>query len=276
MLTNCKCSRAKSKVKITGSVQKSLAGQEPPKMEDMTVSRRDQGEEEIMIGVKSIGSIAIYQRVNRNLKSLSVDPFFFQEQVKLFIWRYHTLRKNVVHDGKEELAFLATQRFHQVMNPLDIAGPSASSTTRTPFQSQEMNLKIGQEAVVKFSVPVFIHDFLASLHPDKLSGQCECPHCKKHLSRLRHALRHFPASVPLAELLIRRSGRNKLWPESLQEQGMRRVLELGLPQDCLPVSLKKTLEKGPEARRLQGSSERMMERLRYELKELKKVGHGLQ
>ena len=57
---------------------------------------------------------------------------------------------------------------------------------------------------------------------------------------------------------------------------MRRVLELGLPQDCLPVSLKKTLEKGPEARRLQGSSERMMERLRYELKELKKEGHGLQ
>ena len=48
------------------------------------------------------------------------------------------------------------------------------------------------------------------------------------------------------------------------------MLELGLAHDCLPVSLKNALEKGPEARRLQGRSERMMERLHYELKELQK------
>ena len=92
-------------------------------MKYVTVSRGDQGVEEIIMEmqVKCTGSLAIYRRVNRNLKSLSVDPVFFPAQLKLFNWRYLTLRNNVVYDGKEELAFLAKQIFHQVMNRLYIA-----------------------------------------------------------------------------------------------------------------------------------------------------------
>ena len=73
-------------------------------------------------------------------------------------------------------------------------------------------------------------------------------------------------SAKLTELALRsrfdgtKNSSYNIAPASLKERCIRRVLELGLSQDCLPLTLREEMGGGPEPRKLRAEGQRMLEK----------------
>ena len=182
--------------------------------------------------VRESGSVTLYERLNRKLANLEVDPFFFKKQLLLFDLRRNFLSKNTRYNHYE-ISFLSIRMFDQILHDLKFHNASQ--------EISDTSLALGREAMDKFVAPLLISNCLLKIQNIKsynlnnINAKCQALKlCSKVLSDV-------PEVADLAELAIQRS-----IVGSLKFICMARVLELGLKQEGLPLSIKNTIEKGPE------------------------------
>ena len=186
--------------------------------------------------VEEVGSEALYKRLDKKLALLEVDPFFYRKQMKLYELRYKVLQENSRYNLIEK-SFLITQRFYQVLHELEHHQPSQ--------EIDEISLNAGKEAYYKFSVPLnaknlLLHfTMLRTRYPAsaRIASQLTC---KSIIKAAWELIRETPGAGPLTELAIR-----VCRVQSLQDVCMARVVELGLEQEGLPLTLRDNLRRGP-------------------------------
>ena len=187
--------------------------------------------------INLVGSEEIYTRVTESLEDGIEDPFFYKEQLKLFIFRERIIVEHLMNQGvgldQNELAnfgYLLCQGF----NPPIL-----------------VNLWLGIQNRTMFSIPsLVVHTFLTLLVPHNEYELCSCEECQATLGDVKVLLAAVPGSAEMTERAIRTVTHFHLHPVSLKEICMKRVMELGLDQDSLPLTLKKRMERGPEKREL--------------------------
>ena len=134
-----------------------------------------------------------------------------------------------------------------------------------------INTLAGWKATSKFLIPgislaglngISSRFLMFNFYHTKESGPCECEVCKAASDVLKHPVQYRRESIAFIDLAIRYSS-----IPSLKNVCMAKVVELGLDQDCLPVSVQETIKKGPEVgevdRRTQWGLE-MLEKIRKE------------
>ena len=199
--------------------------------------------------VNTVSRKAVYDRLDEKLSRLEIDPFFYWEQVGIYVWRRNYLMKNWFNPENydhldlyhSDMNFIITQKFGRVLD----LGQSFDPTSARE-QSEWWSDQRAWEATAKFLTPKLIYRWLSSPHPAKLvhlpqTGRlearlCDCFCCEVHISRLRERLKQQPEAAVLGELLIRTFHPNNEGAISLKQRAIRRVLELGLPQDTLPIT----------------------------------------
>ena len=82
----------------------------------------DQGEDTRQQQVAILASKSLYDRLDKKLKDLEVDPFFYNKQCKLFVWRWRVLKENT-NLGVDKLSFLSSQCFDEIVKNLDDKWP---------------------------------------------------------------------------------------------------------------------------------------------------------
>ena len=203
--------------------------------------------------VEEVGSEALYKRLDKKLALLEVDPFFYRKQMKMFELRYKVLQENTRYN-QLEISFLVTQRFDQVLHELEHHQPSQ--------EIHEISLNTGKEAEYKFSAPQKAKDLLVNLHHEENKTVCKCKDCKVSIQAAWEVIRDTPEAGPLTELAIR-----VCRVQSLQDVCLARVVELGLQQDDLPLTLRDSLRRGPGLA-TDGKGERAVEVLQKVVKDL--------
>ena len=214
--------------------------------------------------VEDMGSEEAYRMADRKLANLEVDPFFYLKQLEIFIFRKRFLfftqvdLKTIIPPEYDNVivAFLATKCFLQVIEATDMIPLKISSTD-------------GWGAYSKFQIPLQLMNSALDLHYVEDGRPCRCPECLTNLAGLTSLITDYPETPVLLERLLMLSPSACLAPASLKEQAIRRVLELGLDQDCLPSTLREMMKEGPEPRQLRESAERVMEVVHRVERELK-------
>ena len=201
--------------------------------------------------IKLVGSEAIYKRVNNKMAQLEADPLFFWEQLKIYIWRVKYIKKKLLSESLLNIDGLAIpQSFDQFLNG--------------NIKAEEFNKEISAKSCRIFVSSLETILCLFFLDRNKTESYEEFPgNNGEHLQSL---LRNNPIIAELAELAIQSTPLGFESPltysvRSLRETCKRRVLELELGQDCLPLTLRQGLARGPQLRRLVGREARMVERL---------------
>ena len=189
--------------------------------------------------VTLVGSETLYNRLDKKLKDLEIDPFFYNKQCKLIYRRYFFLKEVKVYGNGDKLTFLSTQCFDKASQKIGLE------------ELPEINLSLGLEAATKFMIPEMLSGFCSlliesDLHTDKDDGLCECWRCKQYFGIFTNYIRDmdirsYPESIAYTDLAIR-SGSIR----SLKTVCMAKVVELGLAQDCLPLSVQENIKNGPE------------------------------
>lgn len=210
--------------------------------------------------VDYLGSEAVYKRVNGKLANLEVDPFFYWEQIKLYNWRFEYIIGKVlntnVYRPSGEIGFVITQSFDQYLK----------NGTVPEEVSLESRLTLAKQAWVMFRGPFTVTSMLLALEMD--------PTNTIHINMLKNILAAFPHISSNVKLAIQSNperydfAKRSHQARSLGDSCMRRVLELELVQDGLPLTLQEGLERGPGSGKLQQMEERMMERLETMLQEV--------
>ena len=238
--------------------------------------------------VRDIGSEEGYRRVDQKLKNLEVDPFFYREQIIIFNSRCWYLLKDLELENRGfgprnglNLSFMITQDYENTVATIFRNIYKSFDLTVGLIKSQENYEHIrtlGTKAWLKFSAPLSSVCLLSHLQLDDQTDHSNefCNHClrsvgkQKSLQLLKHFLTKYPELAANMELLIQSDAflyensekqpvKNHL--KSLSELSIRRVLELGLDQDSLPLTLRQRMRRGPEPRRLTAKEERMVEQL---------------
>ena len=205
--------------------------------------------------VRIVASEALHKRLDTKLSNLEVDPFFYKKQNELFFLRVTYLLKNSKFNLDENL-FLSATCFDYALEMLDY--PDSSFKMPDSYQSFTPNT-----TCMFWISPPYL---MKSIHKEHKDGPCECGcgrgcefgSCyfwKKCVS---------PITAPYLELIIRNTS---LW--SLKNMCMAKVVELGLDQDCLPLSVQETIKAGPELGDMDGRTQRALEVLEKTLKNLK-------
>lgn len=214
--------------------------------------------------IKLVGSEAIYKRIDIKMTNLKIDPFFYIQQLKLYSLRKLIL-ETIFHDQNEDLlGFLATQGFDQFLQNVEDDNTSLDVWFQyTGVVSWAEITRISTKARTKFQIPNSALLLLLNpchTHPDQPAARkCTCKqgnHCvcnEAQLSELKAFLAPYPEAAELTRLAILSLG-----APSLGEMCMKRVVELGLPQDGLPGTLREMLETGPGQRRGAGWQEEMV------------------
>ena len=205
--------------------------------------------------VSLVGSETLYNRLDNNLADLEVDPFFYKKQCQLFVWRWRLLDENTNYSS-EEVSFLSSQCFDNVIRKLNT--PDLSS------EMPEIYLSLGREAISKFLIPgILLRRHLKfTLHIDKEDCLYDCVLDKEAFRLVKQAVRYFPESVAFIDLAIRYSS-----IRSLKTVCMAKVVELGLAQDCLPLSVQETFKNGPELGEVDRRAQRGLQMLEMALKD---------
>ena len=214
------------------------------------------------------GSRDVYRRVDNKLASIEVDPFFYREQKQLFQWRFNFLVNHYLYENMrkhlEKIGILITKKFDQVLENWSLGKQIYN------INLSEAELQAGKnsfnEATIIFSFPFAVMIFFKM--PEKHdSNGCNCVQCTARLALLNEIMKTC-AGVSLVELVIRGDPRHHLSPVSLKEQGMKKVLELGLEEGCLPLTVKEGMRRGPEHKRLNFTGERMLALLQRDIKDI--------
>ena len=200
-------------------------------------------EETRQFQVTLVGSEILYKRLDQKLADLEVDSFFYDKQRSLIQWRTEYLREKA-KDNYDKIFFLSTKHFDEAVERhgspdfvFDVPG----------YRS------VGREARTKFLISQ--SHLMSCLHKEHTDGPCECGSCDWWNSNV------FRESAPFMDLIVRST---PLW--SLKNLCMAKVLEQGLPQDCLPVTVQETIKTGPELGEVEKRALDMLERILKNLK----------
>ena len=193
--------------------------------------------------VRLVGSETLYTRLDQKLTDLEVDPFFYHLQCKLFGWRCHLVGNTFTIVKR---SFLMTKGFASVIEKID----SPDFVHDTP------DIPLSIEALYKFMIPTFAlqHFCQIDLHSVKEEETCKCNVYIKAIDK--GLISYFPESVKFVDFAIQ-----SLSIRSLKDLCMGRVVELGLPQDCLPLSVQDSIRKGPELGDVDRRTQRGLEML---------------
>ena len=195
--------------------------------------------------LKVVGSEALYKRLDQKIADLEVEPFFYKKQLRLFQMRCKILRQNA-KNNMFEITFLCSQRFDQVLNELEFHQPGQEIT--------EISIALGKKASAKFAFPTILSNTIFKLQDCKRSGNCE--DCRTNFQTIWQVLTDVPEAGPLAELAIGSS-----LVVSLKTVCVARVLELGLEQDSLPLTVQQSVRRGPEPGVLEARGQRAVDML---------------
>ena len=206
--------------------------------------------------VDLMGSEEVYRRVDQKLANLEIDPFFYHYQLKLIHFRERHFKLTKLHlrtklDSSYDfdlLSFLSTQKFSQIVK--------ADKSIHL-----KMKTSVAREASAKFAAPIYILNALNGLHYVYYNRPCECHQCNACLRYVSKLLLNYPEAMDLVKQAFQSSPRSFQTPATLQEQGMVRVLELGLPVDCLPQTLRQRMKEGPEWKEIRPCFQRLVEEL---------------
>ena len=220
-----------------------------------------------------LGSEKLFTILDNKLANLEIDPFFYSKQTKIYCERRNFLKEKIFtsYRSEEDLGFLATQKFDQVLQEADIS-------------NFETDRSIGTKAVLKFLAPHNIamavrkaeedcenkekkecsedqetqedkQDAPCKCNKEDASTKCDCVlpdilcyciKCKTSYDSIQKLVASQPQAGRLAEDLILSSAfLHPLRARTLKGTTMLRVLELGLEQTGLPRSVQKTLRSGP-------------------------------
>ena len=229
---------------IRSEITKQTKPNQPP---ESTLSRAEKAS---MKQLKEAGSETLYKRLNQKIADLEVEPFFYKKQLMLFQMRRKILRENTRYNICE-IDFLSTKRFEQVLKELEFNQPGQEIT--------EISIKLGKEAWAKFGAPTILSSCLLKLQHSKIP--CVCTDCRTNFSTIWQVMNDAPEAGPLAELAIRAS-----LIGSLKNLCLAKVLELGLEQDGLPLTLQKTLREGPEPGVLKAKRQRAVDMMNMVIK----------
>ena len=175
-----------------------------------------------------------------------MEPCLYNKQCKLFHLRWCFLKEKTNY-GPKELSFLSTQSFDLFLDKPDLW---KLYLKYMPEESQ----RLGQEIISKFLIPAISSIYILNLHTNKDDGQCECEVCISAFVIFKSWIKRYPDSGPFIKLAIRSSS-----IRSLKTVCMAKVVELGLAQDCLPLSVLDTIRKGPELGEVDRRTERSLE-----------------
>ena len=198
--------------------------------------------------VDVLGSEAILTRVEDKMADLKVDLLFYWDQVKLMEWRNRVLNRVLLPHWRTSLekGFLATYGFNQILQDDLLIG-----TDFTMARSIDH----------LFCSPWRVVQLLRTQHYLDQGQQCRCDQCQDSLAILRRLLTNKPGVVVLTRLVIHSNPDYRAGPSSLREASMRRVEELGLGLDCLPVTVRRTMRGWPEEGVLKERPQRMLQLL---------------
>ena len=197
--------------------------------------------------VTLVGSETLYKRLDQKLADLEVDPFFYNKQNSLCHWRTQYLREKA-KDNYYKIFLLSTKHFDEAIEK--------HGSPHFVFTMLDSSRSIGREARTKFLISRKV--LMNSLQEEHKAGPCECGSCDLWNTNC------FRESAPYMELIVRST---PLW--SLKNLCMAKVLEQGLPQDCLPVTVQETIKTGPEIGEVDRRTQRALDMLERILKNLK-------
>ena len=201
--------------------------------------------------LEEVGSDELYNRLDKKLAHLEVDPTFYKTQMRLYDLRCRILKENTRYNTYE-ISFLSTQRFEQVLEELEfhqVAG-----------EIQESSIVMGKEAMAKFETPNSAAKCLLKIHNTKPS--CKCEDCKTNLRFAWQALKDAPDASPFTELAIK-----SCLVGSLKELCSAKVVEQGLGQEDLPLTLRQGIARGPQLGDLEPKGERAVQILKRIIKD---------
>ena len=227
--------------------------------------------------IDGVGSETLYHMLDKKMANLQIDPFFYFKQAQLYDKRLNFLLKNTSYKSVEDLGFLATQKFDEVLAAADISNPL-----------YDTDLRIGREAADKFSAPYRMAMEVIMMNSncenkeqekdskdqeiqegelnvlcncikmeesaicdciidnDKQDVLCNCLKCKKGYAEIQKIMRSNPEAALLAEDVFQSYAfLHPTRTRTLRETSMLRVLELGLEPTGLPRTVQKALSSGP-------------------------------
>ena len=194
--------------------------------------------------VDLLGSEATLTRVEEKMADLKVDLLFYWDQVKLWSWRNRVLSFVLPHMAFKR-DFLIIYGFNQLLqDDLPLIDFTLARSVNHLFRS-----------------PSRVFQHLIGLHYMAQGQSCWCDQCQNSLRILRRLLKTEPGVAVLARLAIHSNPGCRAGPYSLKEACMRRVEELGLGLDCLPVTVRQTIRAWPEEGLLKEGAQRMVQLL---------------
>ena len=203
--------------------------------------RTEERKKAIQNQIDCVGSKQIYTRVSEKLANLEVDPFFYCQQLDLYNWRHEYITKITnCYIGKmyeEEKEVLVTEQFDKIFED--------SFDKSIGLELEDIDQQKCMETASKFYAPSEILHWINE-YQDHCSHEDVCIVCTKIEAKLRQLIQWMPEAFGLAKLALHGLNLKTGAPLTLKETTMRKVLELGLPQDCVPATLKKSMERGPE------------------------------
>ena len=202
--------------------------------------------------VSLVGSTSLYKRLNKKIKHLEVDPFFYNKQCKLFHWRWCFLKENPEYKSQKHI-YQNILFFDQAIKKLDT--DTAISSSEMP----ELYLKVSN----RFMVPGLALNSFLMLSPEPRAYN-EIDSDKFEFYIIKSLITFNPHSVNFINFAFRSSS-----IRSLKDLCMGRVVELGLAQDCLPLSVQESVKRGPELGKVDRRTKRSLEMLEEIVKELK-------
>ena len=250
--------------------------------------------------VDSIGSEAVYKRVDQKLKNLEIDPFFYREQVLIFNVRAYyllhdmQLRNFYVYGAMTEPPKPPTDQMLQFFSMIT---QNYDNTLKKVFRNKYMNFDLnldldndqnnyqenGKKAWLYFLAPLkivcMLKNHLELSHENSICKYCgrSVEHTEFEKKWLHHFIKKYPELASHARLMIQSNAlyyedpmqsNAVVYLKSLKELSIRQVLVLGLDQDSLPLSLKQQMTRGPEPRSLNAKEERVVEQLKELVKEI--------
>ena len=178
--------------------------------------------------------------------------------------------------------FTITQNFQNTLEKIFRNKYNKFDLTQDLETDQENYQEIGLKAWIKFWAPLKAVCLLT--HLDFSNDNLICKHCIKteekqeRLQLLKKLLTKYPQVAFNARLMIQSrayldedsigSSKGISHIQSLKMLSIRRVLEFGLDQKSLPLSLKEQMRRGPEPRSLTAKEDRMMDQLQQLVKEI--------
>ena len=174
-----------------------------------------------------LGSEALYERINQSLKMLKFDPFFAEEQLLLYFWRFFDYFEKEFGERYTSIlsisvVILITQHFDEVVARTD---PYRDSYPLDYFEENESSATV-RKTVRLFDIR-YIKDVLNS---------------RKVLSR--RGMKFLGMSVSDVLHMIAAAYRNDTKPLTLEHLAMKKALETQAPLTRLPRVLQEKAAKG--------------------------------